>query len=135
MRTTHLIALAATALLVGSVAAQAQEKRQGARGDPAEERAAEGLIGSIIAEPVNASTGTIAGIFGDDEPLHIQPFARAPSRRCDEGMRLGNVLRRSGMASRRLSADSHKRGSRRRVRNDAAIVVDPQTGCVIDVID
>ena len=73
--------------------------------------AAEGLIGSIISEPVYAPIGMIAGIFGDGKPRRVQAFVRPPSRGSDENMGLGNVLRRSGMTYRSLPADSRRSGA------------------------
>ena len=127
MRITDVIAVAAAVLLILPAAAQAQDTLYGARQGP------EGG-----ADALGQTGGTIAEMFGVEGRPRFQSYVardRVPSYRCDDEVSLGPVLPRLGATYRQFRAVYRGRGDRYRLRNDPALVVDPQTGRIVDVID
>src|SRR3954470_23522608 len=138
MRITDVIAVAAAVLLILLAAAQAQDTLYGARQGPEGGADAPGQPGGIIGGTVGAATGTIAEMFGVEGRPRFQSYVardRVPSYRCDDELSLGPVLPHSGATYRQFRAVYRGRGNRYRLRNDPALVVDPQTGRIVDVID
>ena len=127
MRITDVIAVAAAVLLILPAAAQAQDTLYGARQGPEGGADALGQTGGIIGE-----------MFGVEGRPRFQSYVardRVPSYRCDDEVSLGSVLPHSGATHRQFRAVYRGRGDRYRLRNDPALVVDPQTGRIVDVID
>jgi Protein of unknown function (DUF1236) len=130
-----MMLLAAFAL---PVAAQAQGTVRGAQeGAAAGDRAA-GPVGAIIGGTVGAAVGTVGGILGVEDRPRFREYVvreRHPSYRYSDDFRVGAVLPESGVTYYEVPADYHVTAYRYTYVNDHAVLVDPRTRRIVQIID
>jgi Protein of unknown function (DUF1236) len=97
-----------------------------------------GPIGAIIGGAVGAATGTVGGILGIDDRPRFREYVvreRRPSYRYNEDLRVGIVLPESGVTYYEMPPEYRAPDYRYTYVNDRAVIVDPRTRRVIDIID
>jgi Protein of unknown function (DUF1236) len=138
MKLKTLLPVFLFATLTLPMTAQAQGTVRGAQeGAAAGERDA-GPVGAVVGGAVGAVTGTIGGILGiDDRPRFHQYVVqqRHPSYRYREELRVGVVLPPDGVAYYDIPGEYHVQGYRYAYVNDHAVLVDPRTRQVVEIID
>ena len=95
-------------------------------------------IGAIIGGAVGAATGTVGGILGIDDRPRFREYVvreRRPSYRYNEDLRVGVVLPESGVTYYEMPPEYRAPDYRYTYVNDRAVIVDPRTRRVIDIID
>ena len=139
MPSKMLLPIAVIATLTLPVAALAQGTVRGAQEGAAEGGRAAGPIGAIVGGAVGAATGTVGGILGvDDRPRFREYVVREhrPSYVYREPVRVGVVLPEAGVTYYEVPAEYHVAPSYRyTVVNNQAVIVDPRTRRVVEVID
>jgi hypothetical protein len=137
MRTRIFVPLLLASLAL-PVAAQAQGTVRGAEeGAAAGDRAA-GPAGAIVGGTVGAATGTIGGILGVEDRPRFREYVeheRRPSYRYDHDLRVGVVLPPSGVTYYDVPAEYHVRGYRYAYVNDHAVLVEPRTHRVVEIVE
>ena len=114
----------------GTIRGAEEGAEQGAR--------AGGPIGAIIGGAVGAATGTVGGILGIDDRPRFREYVvreRRPSYRYNEDLRVGMVLPESGVTYYDMPPEYRAPDYRYTYVNDRAVIVDPRTRRVIDIID
>jgi hypothetical protein len=136
MKFTFLqIALLATLAL--PVPAQAQGTVRGAQEGAAVGNRDAGPVGAVVGGAVGAVTGTIVGILGiDDRPRFHEYVARQKHPSYHYGdLRVGAVLPPEGVTYYDIPGEYHVQGYRYAYVNDHAVLVDPQTRQIIEIVD
>ena len=153
MKYQGIAAVVATAVLASSLAAQAQVVNGTVNG--AQNGAAQGdniggpiggIVGGAIGAGVGAATGAVGdatGIVGDVLGVNERPRFREyvvhehrPSYRLVDPLRVGVVLPHEGVSYYDVPHEYVTRpGYRYTVVNDRAVIVDPQTRRVVEVLD
>jgi hypothetical protein len=125
-----VIALPMTAQAQGTVRGAAEGADAGAR--------AAGPIGAVVGGTVGAVAGTVGGILGVDERPRFREYVveeHIPSYTYREPVRVGVVLPEEGITYYEVPARFHVRGYRYTVINGHAVLVEPRTRRVVQVID
>src|SRR5215203_1792905 len=138
--TKHILtAFAVTALLATPLVAQAQTTQQ----QNATTGMATGAIGgAIVGGPVGAVVGgavgaVVGGGLTPEQQPRVQQYViqqRQPSYRYQQEVRVGAVLPSSGVQYYELPADYGVTQYRYAYVNDRAVLVDPRTHQIIQVI-
>ena len=126
-----------TALALPSVV-QAQGTVRGAQDGAAVGDRAAGPVGAIVGATVGAAVGTVGGILGVEERPRFREYVvreRRPSYRYSDDLRVGVVLPESGVTYYDVPADYHVTGYRYTYVNDRAVLVDPRTRRVVEIIE
>ena len=139
MKTKILAAATLAAMIALPVAAQAQGTVRGAaEGADAGEHAA-GPIGAVVGGTVGAVAGTVGGILGVDDRPRFREYVveeHVPSYTYREPVRTGVVLPAEGVTYYEVPERFHvRRDYRYTVINGHAVLVEPQTRRVVEVID
>lgn len=138
MRTRILPAATLAVALALPIAAQAQGTIRGAEeGADAGARAA-GPIGAVVGGTVGAVTGTVNGLLGVDDRPHFREYVeeeRVPSYTYREPVHVGVVLPEQGVTYYQVPERFHVRGYRYTVINGHAVLVEPRTRRVVEVIN
>jgi len=129
-------------LLLGALAlpfaAQAQGTVRGAEeGAAAGDRAA-GPIGAIVGGAVGAAAGTVGGILGVEDRPRFREYVvtqRHPSYRYESEFRDGAELPEAGVTYYDVPSDYRVSGYRYTYVNDHAVLVDPRTHRIVQIID
>ena len=129
-----------SALLLAAlpVAAQAQGTVRGAQQGAAQGEHDAGPVGAVVGGALGAVAGTIGGILGVDDRPRFRTYVieqRVPSYRYDSDFRVGTVLPESGVTYYEVPAEYHVSGYRYTYVNDHAVLVDPRTRQVVQIID
>ena len=129
--------IAVLATLAFPVAAQAQGTVRGAQeGAAAGDRDA-GPVGAVVGGALGAVTGTIGGILGiDDRPRFHEYVAhqKHPSYHYGD-LRIGAILPPDGVTYYDIPGEYHVQGYRYAYVNDHAVLVDPQTRRIVEIVD
>ncbi len=126
------------ALLALPVAAQAQGTVRGAERGAAQGERDAGPLGAVVGGTVGAVAGTIGGILGVEDRPRFREYVvheRHPSYRYDNDFRVGAMLPESGVTYYDVPADYHITGYRYAYVNDHAVLVDPRTHRIVQIID
>jgi hypothetical protein len=138
MKNRIILPMVVLATLALPVAAQAQGTVRGAeQGARAGDRAA-GPLGAIVGGAVGAATGTVAGILGvDDRPRFREYVVRRHhhSYHYRDRVHVGVILPEAGVEYYDVPPEYHVRNYRYTVVNDHAVLVDPRTHRIVEVID
>jgi uncharacterized protein DUF1236 len=129
-------------LLLASLALPAMAQAQGTvrgmeRGAAQGERDA-GPVGAVVGGAVGAVTGTVGGILGVDDRRRFHEYVvreRVPSYRYSDEVIVGATLPESGVTYYEVPADYHVTGYRYTYVNDHAVLVDPRTHRIVQIID
>ena len=138
MKTKFLVSMMFIATLALPVTAQAQGTVRGAQEGAAQGGRDAGPIGAIVGGTVGAVTGTVGGILGVEERPRFREYVireRQPSYRYSDEFRVGAVLPESGVTYYDVPADYHVTGYRYTYVNDRAVLVDPRTRRIVEIID
>ena len=139
MQTKLLVPTMLLALLALPVTAQAQGTVRGMeRGAVQGERDA-GPVGAVVGGTVGAVAGTIGGILGVEDRPRFRTYVmeqRVPSYRyCDEFV-VGAMLPETGVTYYDVPAEYRVTGGYRYTYvNDHAVLVDPRTRRIVQIID
>lgn len=135
---TKFLVIATLALLALPVAAQAQGTLRGAQEGAAQGAHDAGPIGAVVGGTVGAVAGTIGGILGVEDQPRFRTYVveqHVPSYRYDSDFRVGAVLPESGVTYYEVPAEYHVQGYRYTYVNDHAVLVDPRTHRIVQIID
>jgi hypothetical protein len=138
MNSKFLVSTMLLALLALPVAAQAQGTVRGAQEGATEGDRAAGPLGAVVGGTVGAVTGTIGGVLGVEDRPRFREYVireRHPSYRYDNDFRVGATLPESGITYYDVPADYHVSGYRYAYVNDHAVLVDPRTHRIVQIID
>jgi hypothetical protein len=133
-----LVPMMAFALLALPVAAQAQGTVRGAQEGAAQGEHDAGPIGAAVGGALGAVAGTVGGILGVEDRPRFREYVvreRVPSYRYSDEFRVGAVLPESGVTYYEVPADYHVTGYRYTYVNDHAVLVDPRTRRIVQIID
>jgi hypothetical protein len=120
------------------MAAQAQGTVRGAQEGEAQGNHDAGPIGAVVGGAVGAVAGTVGGILGVEDRPRFHEYVvreRVPSYRYDNDFRVGAVLPENGVTYYDVPADYHVIGYRYSYVNDHAVLVDPRTRRIVQIID
>lgn len=137
MKTNFLLTALLAALALPAIA-QAQGTVRGAEEGAEQGGRAAGPLGAIIGGAIGAATGTVGGILGVEDRPRFREYVvreRRPSYRYSEDLRVGAVLPESGVTYYEVPAEYHAPGYRYAYVNDRAVLVDPRTGRIVEIID
>ena len=100
---------------------------------------AAGPVGAVVGGTVGAVAGTIGGILGVDDRPRFREYVvhqNVPSYRYDSDFRVGVVLPESGVTYYDVPAEYHVTGGYRYTYvNNHAVLVDPRTRQIVQIID
>jgi hypothetical protein len=135
---TKLLVIATLALLALPVAAQAQGTVRGAQEGARQGERDAGPIGAVVGGTLGAVAGTIGGILGVEDRPRFRTYVveqRVPSYRYDSDFRVGATLPENGVTYYEVPAEYHVQGYRYTYVNDHAVLVDPRTHQIVQIID
>jgi hypothetical protein len=138
MQTKFLAAMTTLALLALPVAAQAQGTVRGAQEGAAQGERAAGPVGAVVGGALGAVAGTVGGILGVEERPRFRTYVveqRLPSYRYEQDFRVGAVLPQEGITYYEIPGEYHVQGYRYAYVNDHAVLVDPHTRRIVQIID
>ena len=138
MQTKFLVPTMLLALLALPVAAQAQGTVRGAQEGAAQGERDAGPIGAVVGGVLGAAAGTVGGILGVEDRPRFREYVvreRHPSYRYSDDFRVGAVLPESGVTSYDVPADYHVSAYLYTYVNDHAVLVDPRTHRIVQIID
>ena len=126
------------ATLALPMTAQAQGTVRGAQEGAAQGDRDAGPVGAVVGGAIGAVAGTVGGILGVEDRPRIREYViheRHPSYRYDNDFRVGAMLPESGVTYYDVPADYHVSGYRYAYVNDHAVLVDPHTHRIVQIID
>ena len=138
MQTRYLVLTTLLATLALPMAAQAQGTVRGAQEGAAQGGHDAGPIGAVVGGAVGAVAGTVGGILGIDDRPRFHEYVvheRLPSYRYNENFIVGAVLPENGVTYYDIPGEYHVQGYRYAYVNDHAVLVDPRTRQIVQIID
>ena len=135
---TFIVPAMLLATLALPMAAHAQGTLRGAQEGARQGEHDAGPVGAVVGATVGAVAGTVGGILGvEDRPRFREYVVREhhPSYRYDNDFRVGAVLPESGVVYYDVPAEYHVTGYRYTYVNDHAVLVDPRTHRIVQIID
>ena len=135
---TKILGLMVLATLAMPMAAQAQGTVQGMERGAAQGAHDAGPVGAVVGGALGAVGGTIGGILGVQDRPRFRTYVvseRHPSYRYEREFRVGAVLPETGVVYYDVPADYHVTGYRYTYVNDHAVLVDPRTRQIVQIID
>ena len=138
MKSKLLVSTMLLTLLALPVAAQAQGTVRGAQEGARQGEHDAGPLGAVVGGTVGAVAGTIGGILGVEDRPRFREYVvreRHPSYRYDNDFRVGAMLPESGVIYYDVPAEYHVTGYRYTYVNDHAVLVDPRTHRIVQIID
>ena len=138
MQTKFLGSMILLAALALPMAAQAQGTVRGAQEGAWQGERDAGPLGAVVGATVSAVAGTVGGILGVEDRPRFREYVvreRHPSYRYDNDFRVGAILPESGVTYYDVPADYHVSGYRYSYVNDHAVLVDPRTHRIVQIID
>ena len=138
MHTRSLGLVVLLASLALPMAAQAQGTVRGAQEGAAQGGHDAGPVGAVVGGAIGAVAGTVGGILGVEDRTRFHEYVvreRVPSYRYTNEFVVGAVLPESGVTYYDVPADYHVSGYRYTYVNDHAVLVDPHTRRIVQIID
>jgi hypothetical protein len=139
MQTKFLGPILLLASLTIPMAAQAQGTVRGAERGAAQGAHDAGPVGAVVGGALGAVAGTVGGILGVDDRPRFRTYVveqRVPSYRYDSDFRVGAVLPEQGVTYYDVPAEYHvQNGYRYTYVNDRAVLVDPNTRQIVQIIE
>ena len=138
MQTRFLVLTTLLATLALPVTAQAQGTVRGAQEGAARGDRDAGPIGAVVGGTIGAVAGTVGGILGVEDRPRFRDYVvheRLPSYRYNGEFIVGAVLPESGLTYYDIPGEYHVRGYRYAYVNDHAVLVDPHTRLIVQIID
>ena len=138
MQTKLLVPTMLLALLALPMTAQAQGTVRGMERGAAQGERDAGPIGAVVGGTIGAVARTVGCILGGEDCPRFRTYVvdqRVPSYRYDSEFRVGAVLPEVGVVYSDVPADYHVTGYRYTYVNDRAVLVDPRTRQIVQIID
>jgi hypothetical protein len=138
MQTKFWVPTMLLAILALPVAAQAQGTVRGATEGAAQGAHDAGPVGAVVGGALGAVAGTVGGILGVDDGPRFREYVvreRLPSYRYSEDFRVGVVLPESGVTYYDVPPEYHVTGYRYAYVNDRAVLVDPRTRRIVQIVE
>ncbi len=138
MQTRYLVLTTLLATLALPMAAQAQGTVRGAQEGAAQGNHDAGPVGAVVGGAIGAVAGTVGGILGVEDRPRFHDYVvheRLPSYRYNGSFVVGAVLSESGLTYYDIPGEYHVRGYRYAYVNDHAVLVDPHTRVIVQIID
>ena len=138
MHTRSLGLVVLLASLALPMAAQAQGTVRGAQEGAAQGGHDAGPVGAVVGGAIGAVAGTVGGILGVEDRTRFHEYVvreRVPSYRYSNEFVVGAMLPESGVTYYDVPADYHVSGYRYTYVNDHAVLVDPHTRRIVQIID
>ena len=135
MQTKFLGPILLIAALAMPMAAQAQGTVRGAERGAAQGERDAGPVGAVVG---GAVAGTVGGILGVDDRPRFRTYVveqRVPSYRYESDFRVGAVLPEQGVTYYEVPAEYHVSGYRYTYVNDHAVLVDPNTRQIVQIVE
>lgn len=126
------------AALASPLTAQAQGTIQGAERGAAQGARDAGPVGAVVGGTLGAVAGTVGGILGVQDRPRFRTYVveqRVPSYTYSSDLRVGAVLPESGVTYYEMPAEYNAPAYRYTYVNQRAVIVDPRTRTVVQVID
>lgn len=137
--TAHVLGSAILlAALASPLTAQAQGTIQGAERGAAQGARDAGPVGAVVGGTLGAVAGTVGGILGVQDRPRFRTYVveqRVPSYTYSSDLRVGAVLPESGVTYYEMPAEYNAPAYRYTYVNQRAVIVDPRTRTVVQVID
>ena len=138
MQTSLLRPILLLAALAVPMAAQAQGTVRGAERGAAQGERDAGPVGAVVGGALGAVAGTVGGILGVDDRPRFRTYVveqRVPSYRYESDFRVGAVLPEQGVTYYEVPAEYHVSGYRYTYVNDHAVLVDPNTRQIVQIVE
>ena len=138
MQTKLLVPMIALALLALPVAVQAQGTVRGAQRGAAEGAYQAGPVGAVVGGALGAVAGTVGGILGVEAQPRFRTYVvdqRLVSYPYEQDFRVGAVLPDSGVTYYEIPGEYHIQGYRYAYVNDHAVLVEPHSRRIVQIID
>jgi hypothetical protein len=138
MHTRSLGLVVLLASLALPMAAQAQGTVRGAQEGAAQGGHDAGPVGAVVGGAIGAVAGTVGDILGVEDRTRFHEYVvreRVPSYRYSNEFVVGAMLPESGVTYYDVPADYHVSGYRYTYVNDHAVLVDPHTRRIVQIID
>jgi hypothetical protein len=138
MQTKFLGPILLLAALAVPMAAHAQGTIRGAERGAAQGERDAGPVGAVVGGALGAVAGTVGGILGVEDRPRFRTYVveqRVPSYRYESDFRVGAVLPEQGVTYYEVPAEYHVSGYRYTYVNDRAVLVDPNTRQIVQIIE
>ncbi len=138
MQTKLLVPILLLATLTLPLAAQAQGTVRGAQEGAAQGEHAAGPVGAVVGGTLGAVAGTVGGILGVDDRPRFREYVvqeRLPSYHYADDFRVGAILPPDGVTYYEIPGEYHVQGYRYAYVNEHAVLVDPRTRQIVQIID
>jgi hypothetical protein len=138
MQSRFILPTMLLALLALPMTANAQGTVRGMERGAAQGEHDAGPIGAVVGGAVGAVTGTVGGILGVDDRRRFHEYVvreRVPSYRYSDEFVVGATLPESGVTYYDVPAEYHVTGYRYTYVNDHAVLIDPRTRRIVQIID
>ncbi|KQY97779.1 hypothetical protein ASD45_17345 [Pseudolabrys sp. Root1462] len=138
MQTKILGSIILIASLSIPLTAQAQGTLRGAERGAAQGNHDAGPVGAVVGGALGAVAGTVGGILGVEDRPRFRTYVmneRHPSYRYERELGVGAVLPETGVVYYDVPAEYHVTGYRYTYVNDRAVLVDPRTRTVVQIIE
>jgi hypothetical protein len=132
------IIFATLVLAAMPMAAQAQGTVRGAEQGARQGEHDAGPVGAVVGGALGAVAGTVGGILGVDDRPRFRTYVveqHVPSYRYDSDFRVGAVLPEQGVTYYEVPAEYHVTGYRYTYVNDHAVLVDPRTRQIVQIVE
>lgn len=130
--------IALLAALALPMTAQAQGTLQGAQRGADQGARDAGPVGAVIGGTVGAVTGTVGGILGVQDRPRFRTYVveqRVPSYTYERDVTVGAVLPESGVTYYDIPAEYNAPAYRYTYVNQRAVIVDPRTRTIVQVVE
>src|SRR6187551_2617704 len=138
MRIRVFIFLTMFTTIAAPLTTHAQGTIRGAEEGAAVGGNAAGPLGAIVGGAVGAATGTVGGILGVDDRPRFREYVvreRRPSYVYRDEVRVGTVLPEAGVTYYEVPGEYHARDYRYTVVNNRAVLVEPRSRRIVEIID
>jgi hypothetical protein len=138
MRAKIFMPLVVFATLALPLTAQAQGTVRGAEEGAAVGNRDAGPVGAVVGTAVGAVTGTIGGILGVDDRPRFHEYVvqqRPTSYRYADDLRVGAILPPDGVTYYEIPGEYHIQGYRYAYVNEHAVLVDPRTRQIVQIVE
>lgn len=138
MKSKGILPILLFATLALPLAAQAQGTVRGAQEGAAVGDRDAGPVGAVVGGAVGAVAGTVGGILGIDDRPRFSEYVvqqRPPSYRYSDDFRVGAILPPEGVTYYEIPGEYHIQGYRYAYVNEHAVLVDPRTRQIVQIID
>jgi hypothetical protein len=138
MQPKFILPMTVLAMLALPMTAQAQGTVRGAQEGAREGGHAAGPLGAIVGGTIGAVTGTVGGILGVQDRPRFHSYVverRLPSYRYEQDLRVGAVLPESGVTYYEIPGEYHIQGYRYAYVNEHAVLVDPRTRQIVQIVE